>query len=286
MDEPRGTNLDVRQSEPAAHPLLVALDIDGTVCVENTADPFAHKTISVPVREAVARAMRTGAHIVLCTGRLAPATLPFLRELRIHIGFAVCSNGAVLLDAGTGDVVERSSFALAQPISSLVARLPGAIFVAEAPGAGVLATGRVDDADMLFGEVRLIGTRELAARSTTRLAVHWPGHSDRELAAALAAADLPGVQSCCYPGESVADLTPAGVTKGSALERLRARLGIPIHRTVAIGDGTNDIDMLTWAAHSVAMGDAPAQVRAAATETCPPAAEDGLATALSRWFPP
>jgi hypothetical protein len=55
---------------------------------------------------------------VLCTGRLSLATLPFLREVDISAGFAVCSNGAVLIDAATGRVVEQVEFDLRDPIAA------------------------------------------------------------------------------------------------------------------------------------------------------------------------
>lgn len=78
-------------------PEMVVLDIDGTLHAASDTEPRAHETISVAVRAAVRAAARSGAHVVLCTGRLSSATLPFLRELEIVAGFAVCSNGAVLI---------------------------------------------------------------------------------------------------------------------------------------------------------------------------------------------
>jgi len=110
-----------------------------------------------------------------------PATLPFLRELDLSAGFAVCSNGAVLINAATGLIVEQVVFDLRDPIAVLLEQLPGAIFVAENPGVGVRATGRVDDAYMHHGQVELVDVDELAGTSTTRLAVHWPGRSARRL---------------------------------------------------------------------------------------------------------
>ena len=61
------------------------------------------------------------------------------------------------------------------------------------------------------------------------------------------------------------DVAPSGVTKASALEPLRERLGVA-RRTLAVGDGRNDVDMLTWAARGVAMGHAPDDVRSCADE--------------------
>lgn len=268
----------------AGRPEMVVLDIDGTLHVAPDTDRRAHETITAAVRSVVRSVVRSGVHVVLCTGRLSPATLPFLRELDISTGFAVCSNGATLIDAGTGHVVERIMFDLLEPITVLREQLPGAVFVAENPGIGVIATGRVDNADMHFGDVELIGIDELAAIATTRLAVHWPGRSGRTLAHALTSVDIPGVRCCCYPDEPLADLTATEVSKAAMLERLRIMLGVPVSETLAVGDGINDVQMLAWAAHGVAMGQAPAELMAVADEICPPGIDDGLASALLQWF--
>ncbi|WP_285181541.1 HAD-IIB family hydrolase [Rhodococcus sp. MEB032] len=268
----------------SGHPMMIALDIDGTLHVAEDTNPLAHETISIAVRSAVRAAVRSGAHVVLCTGRIAPATRPFLLELDIMTGFAICSNGAVLIDAATGKIAEQVVFDLRTPIAVLREQLPGAIFVAENPGIGVRATGRVDDADMHHGEVELVDIDKLATTPTTRRAIHWPGRSGQELTEVLSALDLPGIRSLCYEDEPLADLTAAGVSKAAMLERLRIDLGVAATRTLAVGDGINDLEMLDWAAHGVAMGHAPASVLAAADQICPPGTEDGLATALSTWL--
>ena len=66
----------------------------------------------------------------------------------------------------------------------------------------------------------------------------------------------------------------------SALEQIRSRLGIPRERTVAGGDGFNDVEMLTWAGRGVAMGQAAQGVRAVADEVAPSVYEDGAAVVL------
>ena len=76
------------------------------------------------------------------------------------------------------------------------------------------------------------------------------------------------------------DIAAAGVTKASALENLRGRLGIEQHLTVAIGDGRNDIEMLSWAGRGVAMGQAPEEVIAAADEVTHSVFDDGAAHVL------
>ena len=66
-----------------------------------------------------------------------------------------------------------------------------------------------------------------------------------------------------YPARdlSILDLLPPGVSKGWALERLAARLGVDRKETMAIGDNWNDVDMLEWAGQSVMMGNAAPELR-------------------------
>ena len=76
------------------------------------------------------------------------------------------------------------------------------------------------------------------------------------------------------------DLAPEGVSKASALEQVRRRLCVEPHRTVAVGDQRNDIEMLRWAARGYAMGQAPPEVVEVADRVTGTVDEDGLAEAL------
>ena len=49
---------------------------------------------------------------------------------------------------------------------------------------------------------------------------------------------------------------------------------------MAVGDQRNDIEMLTWAARGVAMGQAPDEVKAVADEVTGTVDEDGLVPVL------
>ena len=70
---------------------------------------------------------------------------------------------------------------------------------------------------------------------------------------------------------------PAGVNKGSALKRLAGIIGLTPEKTLVFGDSLNDVSMMQYAAHSVAMGNARDDVKAAARYVCKTNAEDGVA---------
>nr|WP_263849685.1 HAD family hydrolase [Lacticaseibacillus camelliae] len=80
------------------------------------------------------------------------------------------------------------------------------------------------------------------------------------------------------------ELIPKHVDKANAITELQAKLGIPPARTIAFGDGNNDIGMLQSAGISVAMGNAVPAVKAAAKYETGPNTEDGLAQFLTRYF--
>ena len=66
-------------------------------------------------------------------------------------------------------------------------------------------------------------------------------------------------------------------TKSKALGFLCERWGIEPGRVLAFGDGDNDIDMLRFAGHGVAVGGMTGEVREAADEVVPDVDEDGVA---------
>jgi hypothetical protein len=70
---------------------------------------------------------------------------------------------------------------------------------------------------------------------------------------------------------------PAGVSKGAALKRLAGMIGLTPERTLVFGDSLNDVSMMAYAVHSVAMGNARDDVKAAARYICQTNAEDGVA---------
>jgi len=70
---------------------------------------------------------------------------------------------------------------------------------------------------------------------------------------------------------------PEGISKGSALRLLADIMGLTPEHTLVFGDSLNDVTMLQYAVHSVAMGNARDDVKSAARHVCATNAEDGVA---------
>ncbi|QLY29925.1 HAD family phosphatase [Nocardia huaxiensis] len=255
-------------------PRLIALDVDGTI--------LSGGRISARVRAAI-RTAAAQAHVVITTGRTVLATRAVLGELGLHHGQALCSNGAVCLNVSNSGVVDLHTFDPKPVVRLLRAVFPDMVLSVERAGVGTWSTAPASESAQL-GEFRVVDIDELGNEMTPRLNGFWPSGTLDAMIELLGAHALPGADWVHGEQDPWIVASPQGVSKGWALERLRQRLDIPIEATLAIGDGFNDLGMLSWAGHSVAMGNAVAPVRALADEITADVTDDGAALVLERWF--
>jgi Cof subfamily protein (haloacid dehalogenase superfamily) len=262
---------------PGWLPAMVALDIDGTTV------PAESDEVSPAVVLAVRRAVDAGVHVVLATGRGVLGTRIVAEQLGLGDQPAVCSNGAVTAIPSRLEVLHAVTFDPGPAVRIVQQSLPEAIVAVERPGVGYAVT-RPFPPDEVTGEQIVLSLEEIIAEPVSRMVVRWPGAELEEFVARVEAAGLHGVNYAI--GYSAwLDVMPPNVSKASALEVLRIELGVPAGRTSAFGDGRNDLEMLAWAAHGVAMGDAVVEVQDTADEVTLTAHEDGVARVLTRWFP-
>ena len=74
------------------------------------------------------------------------------------------------------------------------------------------------------------------------------------------------------------------VTKASGLDFLARRLGFTPERTIAFGDGENDVELLEWADFAVAVENAHERVKAVADFVCPSVEDEGVAQVLEAYL--
>jgi Cof subfamily protein (haloacid dehalogenase superfamily) len=256
--------------------LMIALDVDGTLV-----DHDGH--MSVPVREAAQAVVAAGHQVMIATGRSLNATLPIIEHIGIENGYAVCCNGGVTLRIDSSlsegyEILHKATFDPGPALRALRKRLPTAKYALEDEDGNFLSTERFQDAS--FG-VEAIGVdfQTMLEATAVRVVVFSAENTPEEFDAAIRHVGLAGV-TYSVGWTAWLDIAAAGVTKASALENLRAALNVEPHRTVAVGDGRNDIEMLTWAGRGVAMGQAPEEVIAAADEVTKSVYDDGAAHVL------
>jgi HAD superfamily hydrolase (TIGR01484 family) len=265
---------------------LLALDLDGTLLRDDH---------SVDPRDAaaIAELQAAGVTVTIVTGRLHTGSVEAARACAIE-GAIACVEGSHIVDADGGTL--HAHHPLAAPDVALVrglvedAGLAGYVFHAggihHQAGDGhhrdyvrtwspVMRQVGADEvwAGAPLGGVA-IGPTEAVAAAHRELA----RHADRVFAVQFAVRDRPGVSAVL--------MRTAGPHKGTALAELCRIAGCTTAEAVAVGDWINDVPMFRAAGRSFAMGSAPDEVRAAATDELdtPAGAGGGIAEAVRRAF--
>lgn len=257
--------------------VLVALDVDGTLLTSQGA--------SANVRRTVASAVEAGLNLVIATGRDLSATRPVLRDLNLGDGYSVSSNGAQTMRWERGpdgrhvhETIDEVFFDPREAATRILSVLPDLTIATDSGGERMRVNRYFPDGELLAGQ-DLMDLEDLLSRPTVRMVARAPWLEREEFSRVLGDLDLSMVE-CAVGWTSWADLTAWGTTKARGLDPLVAQLGVDPRGTVAIGDGTNDIAMLRWAAHGVAMGSATPDVVEAADAVTGPVDHDGAAAVL------
>ncbi|CAM5634603.1 HAD family hydrolase [Streptomyces antimycoticus] len=260
---------------------LVATDLDGTLLRPD-------HTVSARTRDALAAATAAGAAHIVVTGRTVPVTRHILDDLGYQ-GLAVCGQGAQLYHAGEHRLLTSVT------LDRQVALLALEKIEAEIGPLSLAAARDGLDGEVLFGEgyrmdhegmplVPFTDPAELWSQPISKLYLQHPELDDDALAdaARTAAGGLVGVTMA---GTGLVELLPLGLTKATGLSMAARRLGMAAGDAIAFGDMPNDIPMLGWAKHGVAMANAHRDLKAVADEITASNTEDGIAVVLERLFP-
>ncbi len=271
-----GTNPGPHTRPPGGwRPGLVALDIDGTVV------DYAGR-LPAAVRDAVQRVLAAGTQVVLATGRSWHSTSPIFDQLGLPPGPAVSSNGAVTVTYPPLELTRAVTFDPSDVISKVAEFAPDALIAVEEVGSGYRMSGHFPEGD-LTGKMVVESIESLKSTPVTRIIVRDPQSSAAEFLQLAGQLGLHGVTY--FIGYSAwLDIAPEGTNKATALADIAAQLDVDPTEVLALGDGRNDIEMLSWAGRGVALGDAPAEVQQVADHVTGLFDDGGTVEELSRWF--
>ena len=257
---------------------LLALDLDGTVVNRDG-------ELVSGAREVIERALAHGLTVTLATGRMYRPSNRFAGELGISAPL-ICHQGALIQEPGDGRVLLHVPLAAHLACRVIVEIRGEAVHqYAYVDGAMYVEEWREDD----IRYARHNGVELRLVDDLTVLAERMP----TEIAARGEAAEIDRlmarIRESCGPEimvnkvhSSFCEITHSTSGKGNALKFLANRLGIPRSQTVAIGDSPNDVSMLEWAGLGIAVGDAPAEVRASADWVVDHGSDDSFAEAIAQ----
>ena len=242
---------------------LIAIDLDGTLLDSD-------KKISNENIKAIQTATKAGIKIVICTGRPKSGVLPYFEKLGLNDEeYIIMNNGCTVYNTKDWELLN-----FAEVDSKELERLGQTIL--KHPQICLTVTGEKHyyavcdevpdlvqyDGGLVFDTVVSTSIEELKKSSEILFQAMFMGESEhidifqaeQEM---LLSEDFSVVRSQDY----IFEVMPKGYTKATALEKLANRLGYSSEEIMAIGDAANDIEMLDFAYHSVAMGNASTAIQ-------------------------
>jgi len=265
---------------------LLIVDIDGTLVGKERA-------VSAENREALAKARDSGVQVSLSSGRAAQACLDIIRQLSLD-GYHIFFDGALVSNL-TQDreiyvwpldktaVRQAIEFAHLNDINLELCAATRYFIERE--------TWTTDIRRRFFGiQPTLVDFTELWQRERIvkgTLVVSSPEERAGADSFCLEFEDsfsFSRTKTPAYPEIDFINVVAPGVSKGKALEALTSYLGIALSEVIAVGDGANDISLLSRAGLAIAMGNASDEVKAVADYITLDVDHSGLAEAVKRFL--
>jgi Cof subfamily protein (haloacid dehalogenase superfamily) len=255
---------------------VLACDLDRTLIAGDGMLP--------PRTEAAIRAARAaGILVIIATGRMFVSVRPYVLQAGIEDA-VICYQGAVVAEPKTGRWLRHEPIPVAlgrEAIEAIVAEgFHVNVYVDDELFVGSITTEARSYADFQGLVIHEVG--DLAAwlekPPTKVVSVGEP-----ELLDGLEARLKERFAGRLYISKSLPfflEIASPKVTKGSGLQFVADHIGFSAEKTVAFGDGENDIELLEWAGFGVAVANAHERVLAIADYVCPPVTEEGVAQVI------
>jgi len=264
---------------------LFAIDVDGTL-LDGT-----HR-LRTEVKEAVNRLAASGCRVVLATARGPQAVVEIVQQFDFAPSL-ICFSG--------GWIGELDSTSM-QPANvrfdrRLATDFAGSI-LNEAINQGVEPNVFTPDSwrvrkltDEIAEEIRIVNLQPLVSEELLTgdiepskiMLISRLDIADKALPSierAIQSLSPVALSTITYSKRNYLEILPAGVNKAKAVAALSQFLGVDLSEVAAVGDGLNDLEMLSEAGFAIAMGNASDRLKAAADLVVRSNDEAGVAQAV------
>ena len=258
----------------------IALDLDGTLTNHD-------KVVTPRTRQALLKAQKLGAIIILASGRPTYGIVPVAEclELEKRGGYILSYNGGNIVNAKTGEKLfsqflpdavipilykyarEHGYALLGYAGNEIITEMPDDPYVKEESRINKMNIRKVEN---LLDALEPHPTKLLMTGDPTDML-----KAEEELVEIL------GEKMDIFRSAPFfLELVPKGIDKAQSLLRLLSKINLTPADLIAFGDGYNDQSMLKLAGVGVAMANAAPEVRADADYVTLSNEEDGVAAAL------
>ncbi|PWK13785.1 Cof-type HAD-IIB family hydrolase [Tumebacillus permanentifrigoris] len=260
---------------------LIALDLDGTLLTRE-------KKISPRTQRAVQRAIEDGHHVVIATGRPFRSSVQYYRELGLTTPM-VNFNGALVHHADDAEwghhhfPMERET---ALKILEVCEQFRAENVIVEVKDDYYLKQ-HDDNLVRFMGEGHTpLGVGHIPSLLNdhpTSVLIYPQRENMRELREHLSEFHAGVIEHRLWGAPwHVIEIVKAGVNKATGLQVIANHFGIAQEHVIAFGDEDNDLEMIEYAGHGVAMGNANPMLKAIANQITDTNDNDGIAFVLEK----
>lgn len=268
---------------------LIALDMDGTLLLSD------HHTLPQRNIDAIRRADALGIRVAISTGRMLEDASDFIRRYDIPC-MIVAANGARASDGPMpeGKMLYRCDLSAEDAQAALDLLIPSGLMINAFEDGVVHTVGGAQGSKYHLVRRGLIHAqygeetvRAAAHRGVMKIFAVSDGYAGDLYDPRVAdlrfkiAEKLPHLQITSSAQGNI-EITARDAGKGTALSHVAAHLGLTRENVMAMGDAGNDLNMLTYAYHSVAMGNAGEDIKAVCRYVAPTNDECGVGQMIER----
>ena len=261
----------------------IALDLDGTLTNHD-------KEVTPITRQALMKAQKDGAHIILASGRPTYGIAPIADHLEInkYDGYVLSYNGGKIVKWQTKEEIYSNHlpndvipilYNYAKKKGHALLGYSGKEIITEMPDDKYVK----EESRINKMQIRKINNlMESLEPNPTKLLM--TGDPSLMIKAEEELSELVGNRMDVFRSAPFfIELVPRGIDKAQSLNRLLGLIGLTSNDMIAFGDGYNDLSMLKLAGIGVAMANAVPEVRAEADFITKSNEEDGVAFAIQKF---
>lgn len=236
---------------------LLAIDVDGTLLLEKEAISEANKAALLAAKE--------HCMLSLCTGRSPGEAAWIIEELELHDNFHILGGGAIVRKPG-GEIHNLATLDI-ELIRRIESQMP-----------------HFQLAYLADGKWNIGGEKGFAPYSSIAALANGYEMAEKLVNEFRLFAQDHHVASIVHKDNHWVQVTAPQCHKGSGIEFLINELKIENDQVLVVGDMFNDLPMFEAVPYSVAMGQAPDQVKSKASFITKEVHHDGLAHAVWEFF--
>lgn len=243
---------------------LIISDFDGTLVRSNG-------EIAPETKASIDRFIAAGGRFCICTGRMLTSILPRAKELGLK-GLVAAYQGSVIADIESGEVIVDGGLSPEEAAEICAAFEEDGLHI-HLYSLNDFYSNKADEALSHYERVTGVKGRIIAEKASAfALKALKTGGSFKKVLALVDAADkervyrktsakFGGKYYVTYSSANLVEVTSREYSKGTAVRFMAERYGVPLEKTIAVGDSLNDLPMLETAELGIAVKNADSALK-------------------------